>query len=141
MNQFTTGTLVGEQVSIPVTTMVTGLGVIGNPSEPTGIHGILAFYTDSGGLPSQLKTQSNSDVIRPGNNMLAVTPVTVPAGTYWIMGEYDATALLCVDTAATNTFEYQVLTFTATLPSTLTPVSLNAIPQTVDVNYYVIAQE
>jgi len=141
MDQFTTGTLVGQQVTLPVSTMVTALGVIGNPSEGTGISGVLGLYTDSGGLPSQLKTQSNSDVIRAGNNMLAVTPVTVPAGAYWIMGEYNGTALLCVDTATTNTFEYEVLTFTATLPSTLTPVSLNQIPQTVDVNYYVIGTE
>jgi hypothetical protein len=129
---------VGQQITISATITVTSLGVFGNPGTPAGATGVLALYnTTATGAPLMLQAQTAPTAIAAGNNTIFTTSApSVPAGTYWIMGEYSATSSICVNSSASNTLDYTTVSTFGTLP--LTFPSPMTVPATVDINYYVV---
>jgi hypothetical protein len=126
----------GQQISISTAITVTALGVIGDTG---GASGILALYDNSGsgGKPGVLQAQTGSTAIAAGKNTIGVTPKAIAAGTYWIMGEYNATCSICVDTSSSNTLDYATESYD-TVPATFpTPTSFSSV----DINYYVVGQD
>jgi len=137
---FTANYLLGERVYVDTAIQLTALGVIASPAEPTsGVDGILALYTDSGGLPVSLVARTATATIAPGNSLLPVEmPVALPVGNYWIMGEYDATPSICVDNSSSNPAAYIKLGGYGSVPPTLSNVqALSGI----DFNYYVVGTQ
>lgn len=132
----------GQQVSISTAITVTALGVFGNSPAP-GVHAILALYSDSGttpARPSRQKAVTASTLISNGDNRIPVLgQPMLPAGTYWIMAEYDATAAVCADDTSTNAQAYVLVNY-GTVPDPFAESDGGApVVQTgVDFNYYVV---
>ncbi len=90
------GVLSAIQVPVDVCGFVTGLGFyLAVASDETYRFGL---YTDNGGYPDQLITQTQSTPIQQGNNEAPVSPV-VQIGCdqaityYWIVGTWNQTAV------------------------------------------------
>jgi hypothetical protein len=134
---FGAGILWGEPITISTPITVTTLGLFAN-NPAVGVHAILALYTDSAGAPSRLKTYTASTAITNGDNALPVlSAVSVPAGTYWIAGEYDASASICTDVNTQNLQAYVSVTY-GTVPD---PFGTGTTPMGVDINYYVVGTQ
>lgn len=89
------GYLLGGQMSIPRSCTVTHLAVIG---KATGAQVKLALYSaNHAGAPDRLLAATPATPIAVGPLEIAVAPVALPPGTYWIMGVYDADASIGVD--------------------------------------------
>jgi hypothetical protein len=132
------GFLIGELVNISVATKVTALGVIGNPG---GGVGIMALYSNVSGLPSVMETESGQVGIGNGNNILQVTPVSLSAGSYWVMAEFSATSVICVDGATSNTIVYGNSTFGSVPQNFSAATGQTTLKNTVDLNFYVLAAD
>jgi hypothetical protein len=119
-------------VTIPEGITVTNLGVVGAAS---GAQGILALYSDVGGAPSALLAETASTMISGGPNQILVTSVVpVTAGIYWIVGEYNAPASICVNNSTNNVIESVTIALYGTVPATFgTPTTMTGA----DINYYV----
>jgi hypothetical protein len=65
-----------------------------------------------------------------------VSPAQVPAGTYWIMAEYNGDPQICVDTATGNKIDYFTVGFGA-VPQVFPTANSNAGQ---DLNYFVVGQ-
>ena len=126
-----------QQVTIPTQITVSALGAIGN-HPVSGLKGILMLYSDSGGSPALLETYTNEAGIGAGDNRVSVLAgATLPAGTYWIGGEYAAGASICVDTSGNNTLAYVQSAYPA-MPSPFGTANVMAGP---NFNYYVVGYE
>jgi hypothetical protein len=136
VGQINAGLLIVQQVSITQTTTVTALGVFGN--MPSGLTGILVLYGDAAGTPGALKTSTNATPIAAGKNEIPVNATTtLPAGTYWIGGEYSATASICSDNAGTNSVKFVNVTY-PTVPAPFGNPGPVMSSTSVDFNYYVV---
>jgi hypothetical protein len=131
LNDFPTGQLLGQQVTVSASITLLDLGVVGQAA--TGASGVLALYSNSGGAPATLMAQTASTAISAGANLIPVTnAISVSAGTYWIVGEYSATASICVDTSTSNLIDFVSVAY-PTVPATFgTPRTVT----TADINYY-----
>jgi len=132
---FSANFLLGQSITIPQSITVTNLGVVG---AATGGDAILALYTNVGGVPTALvaETTTAGTPLEAGSNQILVTsPVNVAPGSYWIMGEYDATVSLCVDNATSETDDFIAVTF-GTVPSSFGTVGTDTRVQ--NINYYVV---
>jgi hypothetical protein len=109
---------------------VTGLGVIGTSNGTID----MALYTSVGGSPSNPLTETGSNSIATGSNTLLVSPVTVAAGTYWMMVEFPAETVVCASSTATNLIDYASEPY-GTFPSNFTPTNMISGPQ---YNFYVV---
>jgi hypothetical protein len=118
-------------VTISESISVTNLGVV---AAASGAQGILALYSDVDGSPSALLAETVSTILGAGSNqILVISRVSVSAGSYWIVGEYNAPASICVDGATSNVID-SVATAYGTVPATFgTPTMLAGA----DINYYV----
>jgi hypothetical protein len=128
---FGPGHLAGQMVTISESISVTNLGVV---AAAGGVQGILALYSDVAGSPSALLAETVSASIVAGNNqILVISQVSVSAGNYWIVGEYNAPASICVDGATSNVIDSVAISY-GTVPATLgTPTTSTGA----DINYYV----
>ena len=133
--------LYAEPLTIPAAMTLTAFGVFGNQPS-TGLDGILALYTDGNGEPSAPVAFSANTAIVAGDNELSVTPPTaVPAGSYWIVGEFDGDASICTDNATTNQVDFVTVFPYGTIPSPFGSVDGGApgeLMQTIDINFYVV---
>jgi hypothetical protein len=135
------GFIGGEAVSVSAAVTLTALGVIGSPSMPSGVSGILLLYTSVDNLPSAIVARTASTALPHGNSEIPVTaPVPLAPGTYWIMAEYQSTADVCIDSATSNTFVYASIPSYGTVPTTLPSASLTAQSYE-DLNYYLVGTE
>jgi hypothetical protein len=112
--------LAGIQVYIPNDSVVTGFGAV-LYSEP-GIASAtmyLGLYKDMAGSPGALAaTVSTPTLVTPGGKEMNVDPpVSVTAGTYWILGVWDSVASFATNSATTVTWSYAAYPFGA-LPAT-----------------------
>jgi hypothetical protein len=128
--------LLGERLYIGDDIEVTALGVIASAAEPaSGVHGIMALYGDTGGMPTGLMANTPSTTIGPGENVIPVVSTTsAPAGYYWIMAEYDGPASVCGDNATGNAIFYVQAGY-QNVPVTITDATPAVGP---DINYYVL---
>jgi len=89
----------------------------------------LGLYKDMAGSPGALAaTVSTSTVVTPGGKeMNVVPPVSVTAGTYWILGVWDSVASFATNSATTVTWSYASYPFAilpATAPTNMATTSL-----------------
>jgi hypothetical protein len=128
--------LLGEVISIPSAMTLTALGSV---VYTAGTHMILALYTNSGGAPGSLLASTASTTMVAGVMELPVANVTLAAGSYWIMGEYDGTGPTYTDDFCNcNTIDYISITY----PSVPSPFP--ASPSTYTSGhfpYYVVGYE
>jgi hypothetical protein len=96
----------------------------------------LALYSaDHDGAPDRLLAATPATPMAIGPMEIAVAPVTLPAGTYWIMGVYDADASIGVDeTDGAALVGYAEQEFTSPIPDPF-PMALWYFGQRF--NYYV----
>jgi hypothetical protein len=130
---FGAGILLGELITIPENVTLTSLGVV---AVASGGDGILAIYSDVGGVPSALLGQTGSTPINAGNNEILLSSIlSVAAGKYWVVGEYDTTVSLCVDASTANLIARTTVASYGTVPVTFgTATTLSSV----DINYYVV---
>jgi hypothetical protein len=149
-SEFQCGTIAGnlaanvlyaQPLTVPTPTTLTAFGVFGNAPVP-GINGIMALYADGNGAPSAPAAFSESTAIVAGDNRLLVTPpMAVPAGAYWIAGEFDVDASICSDNAATNLIDFVPVFPYGLLPNPFRDTDGGApreLMQTIDLNFYVV---
>jgi hypothetical protein len=95
----------------------------------------MALYADNGGAPGMLQAKTASAAIVAGSNVIpVVAQAAIPAGTYWIAGEYDNSAEVCFDNATTNQLDYVSVAY-GTVPD---PFGKPTLLMIVDLNYYVV---
>lgn len=134
-----TGSLSGFQVSIPTSVNLQEFGVV---ASHDGSKVIMALYTDVGGHPGALVASTAPTPLSGADQRIApIAPAALPAGSYWIMGEFDGngpfhgrTPMRVTRGASTNWIAH---TFGAALPTTIP--QLNTAP-TVRLNFYVVVQ-
>jgi hypothetical protein len=130
--------LLAQKVTLTSATTITALGVFGN--APSGVQGVLALYSDAGGVPSALQTYTNSATIVAGDNRLPVlSSVTLQPNTYWIAGEYNAGASICTQDPPPGMGQNNPVAY-VTVPSYPTiPNAFGSATSTMSVtfNYYV----
>jgi hypothetical protein len=136
-NPFGANYLLGEQISIPVATTVSALAIT---TTSSGYNGIIALYDSSasGGLAGARVAQTGSTAMTNGVNEVAITPVAVAAGSYWIMADYSSDARMCVDGSSTNPIEYMQFTFGMPAPASLSGDGVTAMSAAF--GYYVVTQ-
>src|SRR5262249_12320681 len=109
----------GIAVTIPTTTLVTSLGLIGRKAGPAFK---MALYEDNGGAPDGLLTYSEVGNLVVGPQAVAVAPTQIPAGTFWVMAIFETDAQLPANNAlSTATIRYRSLDFADPLPSPFGP--------------------
>jgi hypothetical protein len=122
--------LAGIQVYIPNDSVVTGFGaVLYSAPGIASATMYLGLYKDMAGSPGALAaTVSTSTVVTPGGKeMNVVPPVSVTAGTYWILGVWDSVASFATNSATTVTWSYASYPFAilpATAPTNMATTSL-----------------
>jgi hypothetical protein len=130
--------LIGQLVSIPAMT-VTGLGMIGNPGGGTGL---MALYENTGGMPSVELLSSSSGTIGSGINVLPVSPMSLPANSYWLMAEFTTTSTICNDGGTSNTVIYGAEGFGSLPPNFSTvPGGPQVLSNQVTFNFFVVAAD
>lgn len=109
--------LLGSRISVPQACTLTHLCVIGKTAGPQVKIGL---YTESGGQPSQLVASTPATVLVDGELEMPVTATPIPAGNYWFMAVYNATANLgFLQTNDPNDqVKYISFTFSSVLPTT-----------------------
>ncbi|HXU61628.1 MAG TPA: hypothetical protein VN962_08010 [Polyangia bacterium] len=136
------GYLSGEAVTMASAFTLRGFGLIASAASG-GVS--LGLYTDLNGLPNQLvaKAENQSVILAaPNKNEYAATPaaaggsLTLPAGTYWIMGGYQMSTTVRAGATGGTTLTYALVAGAwSPLPATLSSVgTLTRTP----VNYYLL---
>jgi hypothetical protein len=111
--------LVGTPLMVTQPSVLTHLCVI---TKAAGPNMMLALYTDSNGLPDQLVASIPSTPMTLGRMEIPVAPMQIPAGTYWMMGVYDAEASIGLDESDPNALDaYASQDFSSPLPDPFGP--------------------
>ena len=87
--------LLGIPVVVPQASVLTNLALIAKASGGNVVLGLYA--SDGAGLPAQLVASTAATPITAGVMEMPVSPTVIPAGTYWIAGVYDTTAVIGED--------------------------------------------
>jgi hypothetical protein len=125
--------LFGTKLTIPSPITVTALGAIATSGGPSAV---LALYGDSGGAPGALVARTAPTALAGGVNELPVaSKAAVPAGTYWIAGEFDSPASICTDATTANQVDYVPVAY-PTVPNPWSPAP-NTL-HTGNINFYVV---
>ena len=127
--------LLGSQLAVPKSGKLLQFGVI---SKSSGPKVIMALYTDSGGKPGTLVAYTAATVLNNSDQQIAPNvQANLPAGNYWIMGEYDVTASIGYDTSQANAqVDYISHAFGSALPASF-PNPTTYTGQRF--NYYIVA--
>jgi hypothetical protein len=126
-------------VGAPLST--TALGAIMSPGA-SSVSGILALYTDSGGVPGTLMAYTPQSTFAAGATNefgLSNTPTLQPGTTYWLAGEFTTGAAICNDGSGSNSVEYRILPSLTNPP----PISFGTATtaNTANFNFYVMGTE
>jgi hypothetical protein len=131
--------LAGIQVYIPNDSVVTGFGAV-LYSGTANATMYLGLYKDMAGSPGALvATVTAPTLVAPGGKEMNVDPpVSVTAGTYWILGVWDGLASFGSNTATAVTWRYVSYPFAA-LPTTA-PTSMETISLAPPNLFVIVAQ-
>jgi len=111
--------LLGGSFTLPVQGMLTHLCVIAKSGGP---NVILALYSDIGGEPGDLMAFTAATPMTVGVMEIPTTPTALPAGTYWMMGVYDADASIGIDQSDPSVpVRYLPQSFSSPLPDPFGP--------------------
>ena len=116
---FTANFLLGTKYTLAEEGTLNSINLLGND---TGALVKMAVYDDNAGAPNNLIATSGPATVGSGVVSLAVTPVVLPAGDYWIMSNYDAsgghTNVNTSASAASSVVYYSSLAFDNPMPAT-----------------------
>jgi hypothetical protein len=106
--------LLGSKLALAVPAQLTHLAVITHDAGPMVQ---LALYTDAGNTPGALMASTAATTMVLGTMELPVAQTALPAGDYWIMGNYSASTSIGIDFSDANALvAYVTLSFGAALP-------------------------
>jgi hypothetical protein len=135
MQEHITGALAGTKIAVPASAVLRRFGII---SRTAGTHAILVLYDDQAGKPNNRIAATSSTTLVAGVNELAVTlppaPVTLSAGTYWLMLSVDASTQIAHGSAPVP-LAYVSYSHGAPIPSPLTTVAIDEMPE---LNFYIV---
>lgn len=80
------GFLLGQSIAMRAASEITGLGFFAK-GESAGAY--LALYSDNGGEPQTLLATSERGTVVAGENVFAIDPLELDAGTYWLMTMFE----------------------------------------------------
>ncbi|MDP2307094.1 MAG: putative metal-binding motif-containing protein [Pseudomonadota bacterium] len=126
--------LLGSLITVPDTMTVTDLALIGK----TAVGSVkMGLYTDVYGNPGTLVVSTPGTPVVDGVEEIPVTPTVIPAGDYWIMGVYSATASIGITYAddATKVVKYRSYSYSSALPTTFGSPSTYTGQE---FNYYIV---
>jgi hypothetical protein len=107
--------ILGTKMNLPVSGLLTGLSMKGHAGHGNVKMGL---YANNAGVPGALLATSVSALIVEGTNTMAVTPVILAAGDYWVMAVYDIGGNTSdYLNGSTKTVYYQSSTFANPLPA------------------------
>lgn len=107
--------LLGTTISVTKPSKIQSFGVL---SKSSGPQVIMALYTDSAGNPGSLVAQSNAVALNNSSQEFpSTTQPTIPAGTYWLVGEYNTSASIGYTASSGATVKYISHTFGTALPA------------------------
>jgi hypothetical protein len=131
--------LAGIQVYIPNDCVVTGFGAVLRDGFANA-NMYLGLYKDIAGNPgAMVATVSSSTLVTPGGKEMNVDPpVSVPAGTYWILGVWDGLASFASNSTTSVTWRFASYPFGA-LPATA-PTSMDTYSQPPPNLFVIVAQ-
>jgi hypothetical protein len=129
--------LLGTSIQVTKTSKLLQLGVL---SKSSGPQLIMALYTDSAGSPGTLVANSATVTLNNSSQEFAAnTQATLPAGTYWLLGEYNTNAAIGYTVSAPSvTTKYISHTFGSALPATF-PASSSYTGQ--QFNYWIVVSQ
>ncbi|MBX7120140.1 MAG: pre-peptidase C-terminal domain-containing protein [Gemmatimonadaceae bacterium] len=106
--------LIGQQITIsqPITLTHLGLNVAGGTGGAR-----IGLYTDAAGRPSVLVAQAVGTISTTGQVEFTTGNVTVAAGTYWLMVNFQNTITRTQDTGSPTTVNYISHTWGTALPA------------------------
>jgi hypothetical protein len=94
----------GQAIVVPNACTLTKVAL---NSTGTGASGYLALYSDVGGSPSALVAATQLFALTSGANEVSIgAPVPLAPGTYWIAGDYTATAPVARTSTGAITTKY-----------------------------------
>ncbi|HND30804.1 MAG TPA: hypothetical protein PLA94_12425, partial [Myxococcota bacterium] len=128
--------LLGPSITVTSATTLYRFGALLNTA---GNSARMALYTDVSGSPSTLVAYSDVFTTAVGVNEVALsTPVSLPAGTYWIMGVYSATTYVYYGSSSTASIRYKAYSYSSTPSSTFgTASSYTGYP----IAYYLVVAD
>lgn len=115
---FSANYLLGQKVTVSSNMTLTHMGLI---TKAASAAGQWALYTNNTDLPGTLIANTAQHSVLMGDQMYAIVQgsVSLSAGTYWIMGVYNPSASMAVDTTVTtNKIAYISFGFGGALPAT-----------------------
>ncbi|HND00170.1 MAG TPA: hypothetical protein PKW90_28840, partial [Myxococcota bacterium] len=128
--------LLGPSITVTSATTLYRFGALLNTA---GNSARMALYTDVSGSPSTLVAYSDVFTTAVGVNEVALsTPVSLPAGTYWIMGIYSGTTYVYYGSSSTASIRYKAYSYSSTPSSTFgTASSYTGYP----IAYYLVVAD
>lgn len=128
--------LLGSLITVEEEVAVQALAVIG---KAAGDRFVLGLYDDDGGQPGELVVQSAEEYVKEGVIEIAVDPVVIPAGDYYIMGIFETTSSVGIEYGGSETVWYCSLSYTDALPS---PACSGYSTYTGQIfNYYIVVSD
>ena len=104
--------LLGPSITVPAATTLYALG---SNTGTAGNSSRIALYRDSAGVPTTLVAYSDVFTTVAGNNERWLsTPVALSAGTYWVMGVYNAATYINYGTLTLGTVKYKTASYSST---------------------------
>ena len=98
------GTVYAQEITLASDITVTGFGIGVDALASGGTDAVIGLYSDSGSGPGSVLVSSDLESLSSGDNELDSTTWTdVPAGTYWIVVNYDASDDTSITADSTNT--------------------------------------
>jgi hypothetical protein len=100
---------------------------------------MLAVYTDSGSAPDTLVAQTAATTVSVGAQEVAITEgsVSLPPGSYWIVGMYDEDSYPTTHTSTLAPWRYTIFSYSSGF-STTAPATTSVLIKTA--NYYIVVR-
>ena len=127
--------LLGSQLVVPQDSTLVNFGV---DIRVAGPQMKLALYTESGGEPGVLVAETAPRAMVVGVTEIHTDAIPLPAGNYWIMAVYDATASVGFESGGAWEVKYISHTFASALPANY-PAATTYTGQRF--NYYITVME
>lgn len=127
-------TLAGQAVVLADPVVVMRLGLI---AQTGGFQGRMALYRNGASTPTTLVAATNlASITGVPQELPVLTPVAVPAGTYWVMANFDAAAPILRASTSTS-LAFVALTTASGLPD---PITASHTTNR-GLNYYVVVAD
>lgn len=131
--------LLGSPLVVTTSTTLTHLAVI---ARAAGDNFKMALYSDVDGEPDSLLASTASQATVIGVQELPVTPVSLPAGVYWIMGNFETSGSIGFsNTVPTTVVKYISLPFANAIPAVFPDHATHSTYTGQEFNYYILVTD